>query len=165
MTTLREFIETASNAIDRIFRKSHVIRPMWHAVTRDGQELVFPTTMPDKDMEIAMARAIFELRDVVRYAFINEAWMVDAFGQNRTPEKLEAVRQAIETGASKSPVREEIVMISAEDEREGSLLARRKIIRPSHGHAKLGPLLLDMPGGEFAGRFVGLLPRKNAKLQ
>ena len=163
--TLREFIGHASDAVDRIFRKTGIVRPMWHAVCRDGEEFVFPPPSPDKDTACMMVGALFELRDVVRYAFIDEAWIVAAWGKDATPEMIEAVRQAAITGASKSPHREEVVMFAADDVAEGGLMARRKIIRPSSGRAKLGPLEFDPRGGSLAGRFVGLIPRKGATLQ
>lgn len=164
-TTLRDFVESASRNIDKIFRKQGVVRPMWHAVTRGGDELVFPTPSPDKDTAVVMVRVLFELRDVVRYVFIDEAWIVDAFGKNNTPERSEAVRQAVITGAAASPYREEVVMIAADDAAEGGLMARRKIIRPAVGRPALGPLQYDPRGGLLAGRFVGLIPRKGATLQ
>ena len=163
--TLRDFIGNASDSIERVFRINGIIRPMWHAVTRDGDELVFPPPSPDKDAAVVMVRVLFELRDVVRYAFIDEAWIVEAWGPNATDADREAVRQAAITGASKSPHRQEVVMFAADDAAEGGLMARRKIIRPSSGKAKLGPLEFDPRGGSLAGRFVGLIPRKGATLQ
>jgi hypothetical protein len=163
--TLRDFIAHASKSIDRIFFVNGIVRPMWHAVTRGGEELIFPPPSPDKDTAVIMVRVLFELRDVVRYVFIDEAWIVAAFGKDATPEKLAAVRQAAITGAASSPHREEVVMLAADDAVEGSLMARRKIIRPAVGRAKLGPLEYDPRGGQIAGRFVGLVPRKSATLQ
>lgn len=160
MTTLREFIQHASGGIERVFHRTGIVKPMWHAITRDRDEMIFPPPAPDKDDAAVMVRVLFELRDVVRYVFIDEAWIVDAMGENNTPERLEAVAAAAITGATASPLREEVVMFAAEDEAEGSLMARRRIIRPAHGRATLGPLQYDPRGGTIVGRFVGLLPRK-----
>lgn len=165
MTTLRGFIDHASHSIDHIWRINPIVRPMWHAITRDGDELIFPPPADDKDNAVVMVRALFELRDVVRYVFIDEAWIVAAFGKDATPEQLQRVRDAAITGATASPHREEIVMFAAEDEAEGTLMARRGIIRPSHGRATLGPLQYDPRGGALVGRFLGLIPRKSATLQ
>ena len=165
MIPFREFIEQASGGIDRVFRRNGILRPMWHAITRDGEELVFPPPCDDKDDAVMMVRALFELRDVVRYVFIDEAWIVAAFGPDVTPEQLQRVRDAAITGATASPHREEVVMLAADDAAEGSLMARRKIIRPSHGRATLGPLEYDPRGGSIVGRFVGMVPRKHATLQ
>lgn len=165
MIPFRDFIDKASADIDRVFRNTGAIRPMWHAVALDGEELVFPAPSPDKDTAVAMVRALFELRDVVRYVFIDEAWMVGAFGDDVTDAKREAARLAAITGATASPDREEVVMFAADDRDEGSLMACRKIIRPSRGRAKLGPLAYDPRGGMVAGRFLGLVPRKTATLQ
>jgi hypothetical protein len=133
------------------------VKPMWHAITRDGVALVCPTMLADKDAEVAMARAVFELRDVVRYLFIDEAWMVEAIGPDVTPEQRAAVELAVITGATASPARQEVVMFSGEDQAEGAVMARRLIIRQG-AHATLGPLQFDPPGGQMVGRFVGLLP-------
>jgi len=163
--TLRNFVDVASRNVDHIFRRNGIVRPMWHAVARDGEELVFPTPHTDKDIAVAMVRALFELRDVVRYVLVDEAWIVAAFGPNVTPEQMAAVREAVITGATASPAREEVVMLCAEDHAEGCLMARRKIIRPPSGRPKLGPLEFDPRGGELRGRFLGLLPRKSTTLQ
>jgi len=159
-TTLREFVETASANIDKVFRRTGTVRPMWHAVARDGEELICPPPNPDKDIATAMLRALFELRDVVRYIFVDEAWIVEAWGPDATPEQHEAVRLAMITGATASPHRKEVVMLCAEDHAEGSLMARRMIIRPASGRPTLGPLEFDPRGGMVQGRFLGLLPRK-----
>ena len=162
MTTLREFIETASHNVEKIFRKTGVIRPMVHCVTRDGEVLVFPSLDGDKDVAALMMRALFELRDVVRYVLIDEAWIVEALGENATPEKIAAVKKAAITGASASPDRVEVVMFCAEDHAEGQLMGRRQIIRPQGPYAKppyLAPIEIDPEGGMLQGRFVGLLPR------
>jgi len=155
MTTLREFVETASRNIDTIFRRTGRIRPMVHCVTRDGDELIFPSTGEDKDTFALMMRALFELRDVVRYVMMDEAWMVEAGNDEAV------MREAIKHGATASPARVEIVMFSAEDHAEGQLMAFRKIIRPEGKLPYLDPLQASPDGGMLSGRFVGLLPRKS----
>lgn len=161
--TLREFVETASINVERIFRKTGVIRPMIHCVTRDGQELIFPAALhPDKDVATVMLRALFEIRDVVRYLMIDEAWIVAALGKDATPEQLAAVREAAITGAKASPARVEVVMLCSEDHVEGQLMGRREIVRPAGRRPHLGPLQIDPQGGMLHGRFVGLLPRPAA---
>jgi hypothetical protein len=158
MNTLRQFVEHASGTVEKVFRRVGVIKPMFHVVKRDGAEFVLPGDIGrDKDMTCVLARAAFEVVDAVRYLFVDEAWTVEALGDNAE----EIVREAIRVGVSNHPARKEVIMFSAEDEREGQMLARRVIIRPATGHAYLGPLVIETDNIS-EGRFVGLLPRKTA---
>lgn len=56
------------------------------------------------------------------------------------------------------PGRKEVLLFSAEDQAEGSIMAMRDIIRPARGRARLGPLDLKAGHGTLEGRMVGLLP-------
>lgn len=165
MSTLRQFIEGASHRSEKIFRERGELLPMWHCCRRDGGQHVFGALSQSKDVHVMLIRAYFELNNVVRYCFIDEAWIVAAI-DNPTPEQLAAVERAAITGAAASPARQEVVMFTAEDHAEGMLMARRFIIRRPHTPPTLGPLLVDPPGGELEGRMIGLLPRPNtARLQ
>lgn len=158
MSTLEQFVREAARRTEKVFHERGVIMPMWHAITRDGEALVFGAPSPDKATGIAMARALFELRDVIRYCFIDEAWIVAAI-DNPTLEQLEAVRDAIITGAEASPARQEVIAFWAEDHAEGQAMARRHIIRRPNAPPSLGPLIYDGGRGEYEGQMTGLLPR------
>jgi hypothetical protein len=158
---LRELIAFASDFCDRMFAAKGVIYPMWHAVTSSGEQFVETTTFDDKDLSVAMIRALFDIRDVVRYVFMDEAWTLSRL--IRPDEEAMIQRE----GLSKHPDRVEVVMLSGEDRDCGQLMVHRNIIRPPKGKPYLGPLqsLDDLPfmpagGGveHSEGRMVGLLP-------
>ena len=154
--TFRQFIDMVSGIADDIFRTKGYIRPLFHGIKRDGGEVIFPG-MTDKDLMAALARAAFELYDVVRCAFVDEAWIVAALGPDKAANDAK-IDEAVRVGARNHPDRAEVVMIAAEDAIEGQIMGRRPIIRPLIGKAYLGPLTLQ-PGGMLEGRFTGLLPR------
>jgi hypothetical protein len=160
---LRDLIEFASRFCDRHFADHGVIYPLWHAVTSKGETLIERPACDDKDLSVAMIRALFDLADVVRYVFIDEAWTLSRLIQPNEEEKI------YREGLSKHPERVEIVMIQGEDRECGQLMVHRNIIRPPKGKPYLGPLLsLDdlpfMPHGggveHSEGRMVGLLPKR-----
>jgi hypothetical protein len=159
--TFKDFVEGVSTNTETAFKRRGRIIPIWSAITRDGSPLITPAPCDDKDMAAAMMRALFELADVVRYCFIDEAWQVRIQGQSLAGESVEdwKRRMAIGPPPSQHPDRIEIIMLSAEDEREGALMGRREIIRPARGRPKLGPLNIYAPT-QGEGRFTGLLPRK-----
>jgi hypothetical protein len=160
---LRDLIMFASDFCDRQFAAKGIVYPLWHAVTSSGEQFYETSPLQDKDLAVAMIRALFDLRDVVRYVFIDEAWTLNRMLQ---PGEEEKVRR---DGLSKHPDRMEVVMISGEDHECGQMMVHRNIIRPAKGKPYLGPLqdLDDLPfippGGGVAqseGRMVGLLPRR-----
>jgi hypothetical protein len=162
---LRDMIAFASVQCDRIFATTGVLHPLWHAVTSSGETLIETPPFNDKDMAVAMIRALFDLKDVVRYVFVDEAWTLLKMVQ---PDEMKVIERE---GLSKHPERVEIVMIQGEDSEYGQIVTHREIIRPAKGKAYLGPIqtLDDMPhvppGGtvQSQGRMVGLLPVRGAR--
>ncbi|WP_245285001.1 hypothetical protein [Bradyrhizobium sp. th.b2] len=72
---LRIMFDRASQFCEAHVAKRAEIAPMWHAITSDGETLIEPhPTFLGKDMAAAMMRVFFDLRDVVRYVYIGEAW-------------------------------------------------------------------------------------------
>jgi hypothetical protein len=155
MSDLREMIEIASDAAEKLFQTRGVIMPMYHCVTADHVHFVAPAPHKDKDIGVAMMRLMFKVKHVVRYVFIDEAWIVD---QSHTDAaegaKLEAY--AARHGLANHPDRREIVMFLAED-LAGRLSAHRFILRPEHGKPTLAPLKFISGAAEAHGRMVGLL--------
>jgi hypothetical protein len=162
---LRELIAFTSGQCDKIFARTGVIYPMWHAITSAGESFIETPRFDDKDVAVAMIRALFDLKDVVRYVFIDEAWTLHRMIQPDEEEKI------WREGLSKHPDRVEVVMIQGEDRDYGQIVAQRAIIRPAKGRAYLGPLqTLDdlpfMPAGahvQSEGRMVGLLPVRGTR--
>jgi hypothetical protein len=157
---LRAMLNYASDFAERRFAQQGVIYPLYHAITSGGEQLIEPAPSPDKDVGVAIIRALFDLRDVVRYVFFDEAWTLEKLVQ---PEELAWIERH---GVRKHPQRVEVVMFQGEDSEAGQISAHRKIIRPKNGRAYLGPLemLIDLPhfpqGATYQseGRMVGLLP-------
>jgi|SRR5215831_10848262 len=150
---LREFVERASERAEFLFRKDGYLSPIWHAVRRDGTSFVMPQPAEDKDTAVALMSALFDIEDVVRFVFMDEAWILTS---DDAPAE-EMMKIARSGGISKHPNKREILMLAAEDEREGMLMGRRLITRQGK-RATLGPLVID-EGGIGEGRLVGLLRR------
>ena len=148
------------------FEKCGQIHPMWHAVTASGVEFVTPRLHDHRDLCVAMIRALFRARDVVRYIYVDEAWMVIRPRCETPDEQARLDRE----GISNDPARTEIVLMSGEDIVCGQLMAHRLIIRPDHGKPHLGPLQwtgdgLPNPRGvpsQYEGRMIGLLPMQGS---
>jgi hypothetical protein len=152
---LKSMIEFASVQAEKLFRKDGVLYPLYHAITATGDILILNPPPGDKDMSVALVKAWMEIERIDRYVFIDEAWIVDD-RRNQLGLDLDEVRR---TGVRNHPDRREIVMFSAENRRGEQLTAKRFILRPEIGNAKLAPLDIDKPYEHSEGRMVGLLKR------
>lgn len=163
---LRQMIESASGWAEKQFARKGEVLPMWHAMKSNGEHIIIPAPPTDKDTSATIMRALFELHDVVRCLFIDEAWVFDGVGKGH--EENERVMKWIKEhdGISGFPGRVEVVTFAGEDEAAGSMQAHRRIIR-GQGKPRLAPLAyLDMTGVRSEGRLVGMLPRRrDAKVQ
>ena len=131
---------------------------MWHVVPRDGDEFGFLSPSADKDVAVALVRALLELHDAVRVMFVGEAW--SAFAKNEEESAKLANHLNEHRGKVESwPSREEVVVFNAEDEEQGFLSAHRMIQRPDGRKPFLGPLVIPK-SNQAEGRMVGLLPRR-----
>lgn len=157
--TLEQFMREASDRVESIFAIRGELVAMVDAVDRNGERHIIALPIPEggKDRAIALLRAELELRDIVRFVLMTEAWAVHA-----KPDAVEhATKLANESRLEEHPDRVEIVAFTAEDEKEGVLVGRRLIIRGAV-RPHLGPLEIDNPTEitEHAGRMIGLLPRR-----
>jgi hypothetical protein len=153
---LREMVDGASDWALKCFKQEGAVAQVWFAVTAGGDRFAVPSPVPgNPDLSVIMIRALFELRDVVRYVFVSEAWTV-------LTSDLGDVEKARRFGARSHPDRVEVVALSGEDQESRQLTARRRIIRPQKAKAYLGPLEWDEPWDQSEGRVVGLLPIKGA---
>jgi hypothetical protein len=162
---LREMLAFTSGQCDKIFARTGVIYPMWHAITSAGETIIERPAFGDKDFAVAMIRALFDLKDVVRYVFVDEAWTLNRMVR---PDEDEKIRRE---GIANHPDRVEVLMIQGEDRECGQIMLHRNIIRPASGKPYLGPLqsLDDLPfipqgaGVQSEGRLVGLLPVRGTR--
>ena len=159
--TLRQLVEVIDHAAIAIFKAKGQLLPKWHMVDREGNHIVKPANMTNKDVDLAVMKVFFAFADIVAVVLMSEAWAVDA--RERVISDAEREKMDRE-GLEHHPGRIEIIMYRAEDE-EGALLAQRLIMRSPSGKPKLGPL--EFPEGAnspraFAeGRFAGgFLPRR-----
>lgn len=156
-TELRELIEIASGGAEQCFRRSGRLSPRYHCMLADGGSFVTPAPHDDKDVSVALMRALFQIKHVVKYVFIDEAWILDtSITDAAEAAKLEA--WAGKHGIANHPDRREIVMFLAED-LAGRLSAHRFILRQEHGKPKLSPLKFIPAAAAAHGRMVGLLQR------
>jgi len=149
---LKELIEFADSQAVKIFRHTGQLLPMWHAFKSNGEQLVLPQPSDDKDKAAKLIAALFELENVETYCFMSEAWIL-----HTTMERDPVLPSSLEH----HPDRREAIMFSAENREGDSQTARRFILRPEHGKAKLAPLQMDdMANVTSEGRMVGLLSRR-----
>lgn len=162
--SLRGLVDFASRTAGSIFAHQGYFAPMWHAILPNGEHKIILQTIDDKDMQVALVRAAFELFDVPAYVFISEAWTLRA--DCSEAEMVAALEKYKRSGIRQDPNRVEALWIQAEDH-TGILTASRRIIRPIKGAPHLGPLEVDeMSGWRGEGRMVSLLPRPaSAKMQ
>jgi hypothetical protein len=153
---LHELIETAAAVAQKQFLAQGHFSPVWHMVTADGEHLFSGPISHDKDTQVAMLKALMIIRKVVRYVFIDEAWILE----RKCVDRAE-IDRAYEQGIKNHPDRKEILMITGEDQTLGMLMARCDIIR-ERGKVRLGPLVIDKFDG-MEGRMVGLLPALGAR--
>jgi hypothetical protein len=146
---LRQLVAFAMQNAEKLFKKHGEVRAMWHAVQEDGEHFVVPPPGGrDKDEDVMMISALFELLNVKAYVFLDEAWML----ARPTREQIAA---ADRDGLQHNPDRIEILLVSGEDENE-TVMCFREIIRGA-GKATLGPLQYLDGANYLGGRMVGLL--------
>jgi hypothetical protein len=156
---LKALLDHASMFVEQAFRHQGVIHPMWIAFDQSGKELVVPTPVPfvdqaAKDHATMVVRAMFAFTGVTRYVFVCESWLLtksDGIDMN-------AVQR---DGISDHSDRQEVVVLTAESETAGLIMAWRPIIRPPKGKARLGPLVVEHRAGlTVEGRMSSMLPRR-----
>jgi hypothetical protein len=155
--TLREFVEQASWAAEKIFKATGIIRPMYDIVMRSGERFAVPGSGRDKDEMVRIARATLLAVDAVRYCFINEGWMkyYDQAKGERAPPDIK------QRGIEFEPGRIEVLLFHAEDEDGTTMTAHRDIVRPSGHKPYLGKLdLRDVTDVVSEGRMFNLLKKK-----
>jgi hypothetical protein len=163
---LRDMLACASDFCEQRFERDGAIEPMWHAVTASGESFI-EHALPDFDEPEAIAtiHALFDLRDVVRYVFIYEAWTLAGL---LPADEMDRVSRS---GLAAHPERIEVVTLQGEDRACGQIVAHRRIIRPAGRQPYLGALetmeeVLHLPRGaaiQFQGRMVGLLPVRGTR--
>lgn len=158
---LHHMLACASEFCELCFAKAGAIEPTWHAVTSKGENFVEPARADfDTAESLSLIHVLFELRDVVRYMFIHQAWTLA-----HTVPAAEMDRISRQ-GLAEHPDRLEVVMLQGEDRDCGQIVAQRRVIRPAHRQPYLGPLetmedVMQLPPGAaiaFHGQLVGLLP-------
>jgi hypothetical protein len=150
VSKLQELFDLVAENAARVFHESGEVSPMWHAVNGKDENVVIATPWRDdneKDAVVCELRHYFRAHRVKRFAFIVEAWIVQA----RTERE---VREG--PLPSKHPDRREVLMITAEDRDGTQIMGMYYILRPEHGPARLSPLEVK-PFDATVGRMSGLL--------
>lgn len=155
---MKDMIEFANGWAEERFTANGGISPIWHAMDNEGQHYIIPQPHQNKDLSAEMIRMVFEEMKIVRYLFIDEAWVV------RFPEHtpVEKVRESMREWGNRSlrdhPHQKEFIVFYAEDAQEGNVEAEREIIREGDAKPRLGPLRILGRAKVSEGRYVGLLP-------
>ena len=154
--SLHQLIEYASGQVGKRFKNVGRILPMWHAETAT-ESLVISATFANKNATTAALTELFREERVLRYLFIDEAWVI----KRDIGIGADELKRMREVGISEHPDREEIVMFSAEDAKS-TATGTRPIIRPAKGKARLGPLVIDTYTS-MESRFGGMLAHLNTQ--
>jgi hypothetical protein len=162
---LRTLLASASLGCELSFDQTGMVAPTWYAIAASGELIELTPPHPNKNLAIVMVRAFFELHDVIRYVFVDEAWSLRGKSSDSDLAVIE------KHGVAGHADRVEVVMIMGEDRDAGMLAAHRRIIRPPHRRPYLAPLemLSDLPnvprGATFqtSGRMIGLLPPRGTR--
>jgi hypothetical protein len=154
----REMIETASQAVERLFARRGELAPVYFVEHNGGRLDIVPAPPCSKDEAVALMRAYFAIHNVTRYVFVDEAWRVTI---PRSPDAAATESFCREHGVSAHPDRVEMILFVAEDEL-GIINAYRAIMRRGR-KSSLGPLEYDPEGGTYEGRMMGLLPARGTK--
>jgi len=156
---LRQISEFMSTFCDRYFGEHGGVSAMYHVVLRSGQHsIIRPPYAENKELSIMAIRVLFEELDVVRYVYLDEAWVMS----NETASEDE-MNAAMRDGVKTHPKRFEVVFMSGEDETCGQLCWYRKIIRDAGKRPSLGPLVQMPTKAESEGRMIGLLPQRGTR--
>jgi hypothetical protein len=151
---LKDMIEKASVVAERAFKAFGKIAGLYHMVTAGGEQILAAKPFPNnKDLSAAAMRLAMREKNVVRYCYFDEGWLLRVAGPKLTEEQM--MRFAAK-GLADEPGRQEIIMFTAED-CERQVTARRVINRSANGKATLGPLIVDEPCSISEGRMIGML--------
>jgi hypothetical protein len=151
MTQLEQFFENAAKQIAVYFKEHGEVVPMWHAVDRNGENILLVTPWngyDEKHDTLDAVRALFRERGVKRYVFMTEAWSLFA-------PSIEEARKHV-GHFEEHPDRREILALQAEDIDGSSLMGWYFILRPEHGPATLSPFKLS-DANRQEGAFAGML--------
>lgn len=145
MSKLRALFDRVDQTIQQSFAINHEIMPMWVGETAKDDPVMVTGRFENDSQKSAMAervRSLFREKNVVRYAFVSEAWLT---------------KVNMETGVRSD--RMEVVIITAESlEEEPGLSGTRLILRPKGAAPALSDNISVEPlGSNSAGRFKGLL--------
>lgn len=150
-TPLDRLMDIVARGGQGIFHERGEIRhPMFFGQDHAGHVtvLMVKELLENKDLGAMIVGAALSENECVRYVFMAETWFTSLVGM--TPEQAKA-----EPMPSEHPDRREAVFLYGEDA-DGTRRARTYEIVRGTG-VTLRRLDDDGPGGEFEGRFTGLL--------
>jgi hypothetical protein len=104
---LVELIEGASSAAEPTFMKTGRFPPTWLMVTAEGQQIFSGPLSNHKDFGVALIKALMLFHKVVRYVFVDEAWILDRRDGTIEPGELARINR---DGLADHPERQEILM-------------------------------------------------------
>lgn len=144
LAALSQFAETS-------FEDEGVVAPMFHAVTEDGEQMIYMTPWSDEKSKAMMLQALrkqFSERRVVRYGVVSEVWLAGYDGPASAP---------VAVMPRDRPDRQEAVVIAIIAPPQ-VVVARRDIVRPWDGSAAhLGPLVTQGMEGLVQGAMLELI--------
>ena len=159
---LDAFMRRISTAAEHLFIKNNfTLSPVFVGQRANGEPVTISIDVTvSKDESAAQMRAIAAEFELVRCAYVDEAWTANLSADAPAVNLQIAIMNRI--GVKAHPDRREAVIIAGEDYVSGSLMGIRYILRPEHGKPSLSPLTIDRYHNA-EGRFVGILPPRGAK--
>jgi hypothetical protein len=136
MLALKEWVAAVSKPIDSIFATAGQVMAMMHIINGNGDNVIVPVFMNDKDRAFGIMREALRLTKASRYVFISEGWILEAPADRLGPE-LERINQL---GLEHHNDRREVVLYQAEDRGGETVSAHQFILRPETGKPTLSPL-------------------------
>jgi hypothetical protein len=158
---LDAFVRRISTAAEHLFMKNDfTLSPVFIGQRANGEPVTIAIDIANKDETAALMRAIAAEFELVRCAYVDEAWTANLSADAPAVNLQIAIMNRI--GVKAHPDRREAVIIGAEDYVSGQMMGFRYILRPEHGKPSLSPLTIER-GGRLEGRFVGILPPRGVK--
>jgi hypothetical protein len=154
--TFEEFCETAVEVVKEPFKSMGELPPTWFLQRPDGEVGMFVTPWDDfreKEATSQKMKLLMKENDIIRYALITEAWMVE----RKNPDGTKLAKDWKGPLPSQSPDREEIVMIVGGDLEGHCVEGMASVTRDKEGKPILGKFELKYNKFSMEGRFVNLL--------
>jgi hypothetical protein len=163
MNNLKTFINGVEKSTHDVFNEFGSYHyPTWFLETESGDCEIIATPFedsPHKDLVVLKMKEYFKIKNVVRYAFVMEAWF--ATENLKENERVKDLHENI-IPPSQRPDRKEAICIAAEEKVSGETMFIVHEIDRSGDKPKLLPNKIDNFNGSV-GRFTNMFEQHKTK--